>query len=50
MYSIEGNDIVIACIGLGVYIVGKLWMYYNTNDGDKNPEQYSIGVREYGVF
>jgi hypothetical protein len=38
MYSIEYNDIVIACIGLGVYIAGKLWMYYNHNDKDKNPE------------
>ncbi len=34
MYSIEYGDIVIACIGLGVYISGKLWMYYNTNDRD----------------
>ena len=29
MYSIEYNDIIIACIGLVVYIGGKLWMYYN---------------------
>jgi hypothetical protein len=29
MYSIEYNDIVIASIGLVVYIGGKLWMYYN---------------------
>ena len=42
MYSIEYNDIVIACIGLGVYISGKLWMYYNTNDKDKNPESKGV--------
>ena len=36
MYSIEYNDIVIASIGLVVYIGGKLWMYYNTNDRDTN--------------
>ena len=34
MYSIEYNDIVIVSIVLGVYIAGKLWMYYNHNDGD----------------
>jgi hypothetical protein len=35
MYSIEYNDIVIACIGLGVYISGKLWMYYKNEDENK---------------
>ena len=36
MYSIEYGDIVIVSIVLGVYISGKLWMYYNTNDRDTN--------------
>lgn len=45
MYSIEGNDIWLACIALGVYIGGKLWMYYNHTKGDKNPE--SKGGKEW---
>ena len=36
MYSIEYNDLVIACIALGVYISGKLWMYYSIDSKDTN--------------
>ena len=38
MYSIEGYELGMACIALGVYISGKLWMYYNTNDMDTKPK------------
>jgi hypothetical protein len=41
MYSIEYNDIVIACIGLGVYISGKLWMYYN-HTGESNTKNKGV--------
>ena len=44
MYSIEYNDIVIACIGLGVYISGKLWMYYRIDSKDTNkPKRIKSG-------
>jgi hypothetical protein len=40
MYSIEYNDIVMSCIVLGVYIGGKLWMYYNhTKDTKPNKKR-----------
>jgi hypothetical protein len=38
MYSIEGYELGMACIVFTLYIVGKVWMYYNHNDKDKNPE------------
>ena len=36
MYSIEYNDLALACIALGVYISGKLWMYYSIGSKDTN--------------
>jgi hypothetical protein len=42
MYSIEYNDIWIACIGLVVYIGGKLWMYYN-HTGESNTKKPKKG-------
>lgn len=35
MYSIEPYELGLACIGLGVYISGKLWMYYKNEDENK---------------
>jgi hypothetical protein len=34
MYSIEGYELGIACIVFTLYIVGKVWMYYKTNEDD----------------
>jgi hypothetical protein len=42
MYSIEYNDIVIACIGLVVYIGGKVWMYYNHTKDTKETQKGTI--------
>jgi hypothetical protein len=36
MYSIEGYELGIACIVFTGYIVGKLWMYYKTNEDETN--------------
>ena len=36
MYSIEGYELGIACIVFSGYIVGKLWMYYKTNEDETN--------------
>ena len=48
MYSIEYNDIVIACIGLGVYISGKLWMYYSIDSKDTKPNKPKKGTIKRG--
>jgi hypothetical protein len=34
MYSIEYNDIVMACIFCIVYVGSKLWMYYRIDSKD----------------
>lgn len=36
MYSIEPYELGLACIVLGGYISGKLWMYYKWNDNERN--------------
>jgi hypothetical protein len=36
MYSIEGYELGLACIVCIGYIVGKVWMYYKTNEDETN--------------
>ena len=45
MYSIESNDIWIASIFCIVYIGGKLWMYYNTNDRDTKKPNKAVRIK-----
>jgi hypothetical protein len=39
MYSIEYNDIVMACIFCIVYVGSKLWMYYRIDSKDTKPNK-----------
>ena len=47
MYSIEYNDIVMACIFCIVYVGSKLWMYYN-HTKDTKPNKNKKGVIKRG--
>ena len=39
MYSIEGYELGMACIVLGVYISGKLWMYYRIDNKENTKKK-----------
>ena len=47
MYSIEYNDIVMACIFCIVYVGSKLWMYYRI-DKEPNKKKPTKGVIKRG--
>ena len=42
MYSIDGMELGMACIVFSLYIVGKVWMYYNHNDRESKPKKGTI--------
>ena len=39
MYSIEYNDIVMACIFCIVYVGSKLWIYYRIDTKESKPNK-----------
>jgi hypothetical protein len=53
MYSIADGispvDLGIACIVLGVYISGKLWMYYNHTGESNTKKPKNKGVIRRGM-
>lgn len=42
MYSIDGMELGMVSIVFSLYIVGKVWMYYNTNDRESKPKNKRV--------
>ena len=46
MYSIENSishwDLIMSCIVMGVYISGKLWLYYNHTKDTTKPKKGGV--------